>query len=60
MKEATLVIDLVCGQIIDADAAEHHSDYDSERYFFCCELCQEAFDANPKLYIRAQDRGPFH
>lgn len=60
MAEARLVFDLVCGQVVDADIVEHRSDYEGERYYFCCEHCKATFDRNPKLYVRTQAHGPFH
>ncbi len=60
MAEATLVIDLVCGQVVDADFTKHHSDYDGGRYFFCCEHCQATFDLEPERYVRSQRHGPYH
>lgn len=59
-KEASLVLDPVCGQVVDADFVAHASEYKGKRYSFCCEQCQASFDAEPQRYLEARDRGPYH
>lgn len=60
MAEATLVIDVICGQVVDADFVKYHSDYEGERYFFCCEHCKATFDRDPEHFVRTQAYGPYH
>jgi YHS domain-containing protein len=48
-----MVQDPVCGQQIDPAEAEAISEYQGDRFYFCCEECKEEFDRDPTRYIRA-------
>ena len=45
--------DPVCGMTVDADSAEHHSEFQNETFYFCCIGCKRLFEKNPKKYVAA-------
>jgi Cu+-exporting ATPase len=45
------VQDPVCGMQIDDETAEHSTDYQGTRYFFCSEHCYEQFNMAPATYV---------
>jgi YHS domain-containing protein len=34
------------------DASSSYSDYNGDRYYYCCPACKKKFDANPKDYTK--------
>jgi Cu+-exporting ATPase len=46
-----MVTDPVCGMRIDADDAAASAEYDGEVYYFCSEVCRDAFVADPGAYV---------
>lgn len=42
--------DLVCGMVIDPTRARHLN-HDGRTYFFCGEVCEDAFAADPDKYL---------
>jgi YHS domain-containing protein len=46
-----MVTDPVCGMRIDPDDAVATVDHDGETYYFCSEVCRDAFVADPAAYI---------
>ncbi|MDX2163381.1 MAG: histidine kinase [bacterium] len=45
------VRDPVCGAVIEPQRAFSSTVYHGERYFFCCPVCQGAFQRQPETYI---------
>jgi signal transduction histidine kinase/YHS domain-containing protein len=45
------VRDPVCGALIMPDKAYGSTVYNEERHYFCCPVCQGAFQSNPELYL---------
>ncbi len=45
--------DPVCGVVIQPHQAFGNVDYDGNKYFFCCPVCQGAFTKHPEMYARA-------
>jgi Cu+-exporting ATPase len=43
--------DPVCGMRIDPDDAVATADHDGTTYYFCSQLCHDAFVANPASYV---------
>jgi len=48
------VKDLVCGMMIDPQAAAATSEYEEETYYFCARGCKVAFDKDPEKYLQGQ------
>ena len=44
----TQVKDPVCGMAVDPDTAPHRYAWQEETYYFCCEACEQKFQANPQ------------
>jgi signal transduction histidine kinase/YHS domain-containing protein len=45
------VRDPVCSAYIEPQQAYGSVDYKGERYYFCCPVCQGAFQKNPEMYL---------
>jgi xanthine dehydrogenase accessory factor len=54
---ADSAIDPVCGMSVDVAAAQFTSEYQGQRYFFCCAGCQHDFDKSPQDYLRTRAGG---
>jgi len=48
-----LVRDPVCSAVIEPQQAYASCDYGNTTYYFCCPVCQGAFQKDPELYIGA-------
>lgn len=46
------VKDPVCQMEIDPTQAVDHEDYQGQRYYFCAESCQKAFQQEPERYAK--------
>jgi len=51
-KESKKVKDPVCLMQIDPEDAVAHEDYQGQRYHFCTENCQKAFQQDPERYAK--------
>ena len=45
-----MVTDPVCGMRIDSDDAAATAEYEGKTYYFCSQVCHEAFVADPASY----------
>jgi signal transduction histidine kinase/YHS domain-containing protein len=45
------VRDVVCGAVIEPHRAFGSTLYEGERYYFCCPVCQGAFQRDPTAYL---------
>lgn len=45
------VRDPICQALIEPHAAYYSLAYEGERYYFCCPVCQGAFQNSPELYL---------
>jgi len=43
--------DLVCGMEVSRLTAVSESTYNKKIYYFCADVCQKEFDADPEKYI---------
>ena len=50
--ESKKVKDPVCLMQIETDDAVAHEDYQGQRYHFCTENCQKAFQQDPERYAK--------
>ena len=48
------VRDPVCSTIIEPEKAYGHTDYQGQRYYFCCPVCQGAFQKSPQTYLTGE------
>ena len=46
------VIDPVCGAMIQPQQAYGTSDFEGETYYFCCPVCQGAFQKQPQAFLK--------
>lgn len=44
----------VCGIVVDPNGARHVVDYAGAKFYFCCDGCKTAFDADPDKYAAIQ------
>ncbi len=44
-------IDPVCGMSVQIAGAEHWTEYNGQRFYFCCAGCKESFEQNPEQYL---------
>jgi xanthine dehydrogenase accessory factor len=42
--------DPVCGMTVEVAGARYSSEFDGNRYYFCCAACQEQFNAHPASF----------
>jgi P-type Cu+ transporter len=46
-----IVTDPVCGMRIDPDDAAATAEYEGKMYYFCSQVCHDAFVADPESYV---------
>lgn len=46
----TTAVDPVCGMEVEIATAQHVSDYNGMRYYFCCPGCKRTFDKEPEKF----------
>jgi YHS domain-containing protein len=44
--------DPICNTEVDERTAEFKSEYGSQTYYFCSEVCKEQFELRPEQYAR--------
>jgi YHS domain-containing protein len=47
-------IDPVCGMNVEPEKAVGQSEYQGEKYYFCCSECKRLFDLDPTNYVNEQ------
>ncbi len=47
----TIFKDPVCGMRVSPKAAVAATEYLRKQYYFCCDHCREAFEADPERYL---------
>jgi xanthine dehydrogenase accessory factor len=45
--------DPVCGMEVEIPTARHATDWEGQRFYFCCASCRQAFLADPTRYLAA-------
>lgn len=50
-QPTTTVRDPVCGALIQPEQAYGSTRYHNHRYYFCCPVCQGAFQQDPETYV---------
>jgi len=46
-----MVRDLICGMEITQRIAKYMTVHQGKSYYFCCAMCLELFENNPKKYL---------
>ena len=46
-----MATDPVCGMRVDPDDAAASAEYDGTTYYFCSQVCHEAFVAEPAAFV---------
>ncbi len=57
---AQRVRDVVCGMMVDPEAAPAKATYDGETYYFCAPGCKRAFEQNPEKYLQEESAEAHH
>lgn len=52
-NEPTEAKDPVCGMMVEIAAARYMSDYNGQRYYFCCAGCKRSFEKEPQRFAPA-------
>jgi YHS domain-containing protein len=47
-----MATDPVCKMKVDERSAKFKSSRDGATYYFCCEACMKAFNADPSKYLK--------
>jgi YHS domain-containing protein len=51
-QRGVMAKDPVCGMTVDEKKAKWKSEYEGKTYYFCAERCKQAFDKNPKRFVK--------
>jgi xanthine dehydrogenase accessory factor len=46
--------DVICGMMVEIPSAKYASEFQGERYYFCCASCKSQFDKNPEAHLGAK------
>lgn len=46
--------DVICGMMVEIPFSRHTSEYQGERYYFCCVSCKSQFEKNPEEALGAK------
>ena len=49
-REQPTYIDPVCGMKVSHNTAAETAEYRGQTYYFCADVCREAFEADPERY----------
>lgn len=44
--------DPICGMSVETANAQHTSEFQGKRFYFCCAGCKEKFDQQPEKYAK--------
>jgi YHS domain-containing protein len=47
-----MAVDPVCKMKVDEKTAKYRSEYQGRTYYFCIEMCKDAFEENPEKYLQ--------
>lgn len=50
---AAEAVDVICGMTVEIASARHISEYQGQRYYFCCASCKAQFEKNPAAFATA-------
>ncbi len=51
LRGKIMIKDPVCGKRVNRNKAHIVVEYDKERYYLCCPMCQSEFEKNPHKYL---------
>ncbi len=51
LRPSNLATDPVCGMSVDPADARASTEYQGQRYYFCCPSCLAKFQADPERYL---------
>lgn len=52
-----MVVDIVCGLVLNENETQYFSTYNGETYAFCSEGCKLAFDEKPEVFTEQIENG---
>jgi YHS domain-containing protein len=55
-KEEPTFKDPVCEMVLSRKTAVAEAEYQGKTYYFCAEICRDAFEADPEKYLRGRGR----
>lgn len=47
-----MVKDVVCGMMVNTEAAPAKTEYKGKTYYFCAQGCKAAFEKDPEKYLQ--------
>ncbi len=51
-----MIKDPVCGKRINRNKAHITIEYEKEKYYLCCPLCQSEFEKDPRKYLAGRKK----
>jgi YHS domain-containing protein len=51
-----VIKDPVCGKRINRNKAHITIEYEQEKYYLCCPLCQSEFEKDPRKYLAGRKK----
>ena len=58
LQPGDVVRDPVCSAVIQPQQAYSSLEYGGQRYYFCCPVCEGAFQTSPDVYLQGQNHQP--
>jgi xanthine dehydrogenase accessory factor len=49
--------DPICGMMVNVTTAKYVSQFDGQRFYFCCAHCKSTFDKDPSRYVSVESTG---
>jgi signal transduction histidine kinase/YHS domain-containing protein len=60
LQPSDVVRDPVCSALIQPQTAYSSLEYQGQRFYFCCPVCEGAFQTNPDVYLQGHSRHHHH
>ncbi len=48
-----MAVDVVCSMQVDEKAAKWKSEFKTKTYYFCSQMCKQAFDRSPEKFVKS-------
>lgn len=52
-----MVVDIVCGLVMDEKEVQYYTEYEGDIFAFCSEGCKKAFDEKPSVFLEQFEHG---
>ena len=48
-----MAVDVVCNMQVDEKTAKWKSEHKAKTYYFCSQMCKQAFDKRPEKFVKS-------